>query len=183
MLAEDDPFDALGFDADRTSSSTAMSKLTTTTPIATGIHTTFLSEVPRIVVIDECQHLSYVWHQQLRALHDRPDARFALLLAGGANAVRVLRRDQQLSSRVSMQVHFAPLGGQELIDVLNAFHPVLANSSDELLAEIDRKDCRGNLRRWQSFTKLSLALLPRSSSPDRLSPKVVRAVLSLRGES
>lgn len=160
-----------------------MSKLTTTTPIATGIHTTFLSEVPRIVVIDECQHLSYVWHQQLRALHDRPDARFALLLAGGANAVRVLRRDQQLSSRVSMQVHFAPLGGQELIDVLNAFHPVLANSSDELLAEIDRKDCRGNLRRWQSFTKLSLALLPRSSSPDRLSPKVVRAVLSLRGES
>ena len=169
MLAEDDPFDALGFDADRTSSSTAMSKLTTTTPIATGIHTTFLSEVPRIVVIDECQHLSYVWHQQLRA--------------GGANAVRVLRRDQQLSSRVSMQVHFAPLGGQELIDVLNAFHPVLANSSDELLAEIDRKDCRGNLRRWQSFTKLSLALLPRSSSPDRLSPKVVRAVLSLRGES
>jgi len=142
-----------------------------------------LSETPRIVVIDECQHLSYVWHQQLRALHDRPDARFALLLAGGANAVRVLKRDQQLASRVSMQVHFAPLGGQELLEVLHAFHPVLANTSDELLVEIDRKDCRGNLRRWHTFTRLSLNLLPQSSTPDRLSRKVVRAVLTLRGES
>ena len=141
-----------------------------------------LSEGPRIVVIDECQHLSYVWHQQLRALHDRPDARFALLLAGGANAVRVLKRDQQLSSRVSMQVHFSPLAGQELLEVLRAFHPVLANTSEELLEEIDRKDCRGNLRRWHTFTRLSLSLLPKSSTPDRLSHKVVRAVLTLRGE-
>jgi type II secretory pathway predicted ATPase ExeA len=140
-----------------------------------------LAERQRVVVIDECQHLSNLWHQQLRSLHDHPESQFALLLSGGVNAQKTLKRDQQLESRVAMQITFAPLEGTELLDVLNRLHPVLANTPDELLAEIDHRDCRGNLRRWTTVLEIALGLLPKSKVHDRLTEQVMRAVFQLRG--
>lgn len=140
-----------------------------------------LAERPRVVVVDECQNLSALWHQQLRSLHDTPDAKFALLLAGGVNAERTLKRDPQLWSRVKMRVHFERLAGQELLDCLAQLHPVLANTDPELLENIDLRDCRGNLRDWVSVLELAIPMLPASRQPDRLTLKVVKAVFTLRG--
>lgn len=142
-----------------------------------------LAERPRALIIDECQHLSYLWHQQLRSLHDHPSARFALLLVGGANAVRTLQRDPQLWSRVAMRVTFERLEGQTLLNTLAAYHPVLAATDPELLLEIDTRDCRGNFRNWYHVVKLALPLLGATPHPDRLTDKVVRAVFSMRGVS
>jgi DNA transposition AAA+ family ATPase len=142
-----------------------------------------LGERRRVVVIDECQHLSYLWHQQLRTLHDHPDAQFSMLLVGGRNAERTLKRDPQLWSRVKMRVHFEALEGNELVEALAAMHPVFANTDPQLLQDIDRKSCRGNLREWTTFLELASPLLRGSRHPDRLTTKVVRAVFTLRGVS
>lgn len=140
-----------------------------------------LAETRRALIIDESQHLSNLWHQQLRSLHDRYDANFALLLVGGVNAQRTLQKDPQLWSRVELRVEFTPLEGQELLNVLHAFHPVLANTDDDLLLDIDRRDCRGNFRDWSHVLKHALTLLPATKQPDRLTEKVVRAVFAMRG--
>jgi DNA transposition AAA+ family ATPase len=142
-----------------------------------------LSDRPRVVVIDECQHLSYLWHQQLRTLHDHPEAKFAMLLVGGTNTERTLKRDPQLWSRVKMRVHFEALKGEELLQVLSEMHPVFANTDPQLLADIDLKSCRGNLREWATFLELALPLLRNARLHDRLTPKVVRAVFTYRGIS
>lgn len=140
-----------------------------------------LAERPRALIIDESQHLSYLWHQQLRGLHDHPEARFALLLAGGANVVPTLKRDPQLWSRVQMRVHFEPMRGQALINTLAAYHPVLANTDEDLLYDIDAKDCVGNFRAWYHIVDLALPLLPATRHPDRLTPQVMKAVFAMRG--
>jgi len=141
-----------------------------------------LSQAPRALIIDESQNLSYLWHQQLRSLHDRPDANFALLLVGGTNAQRTLQRDPQLWSRVEMTVTFEPMRGDVLLQALAAYHPVLAATDPTILAEIDARDCRGNFRKWRHILNLALPLLPASAKPDRLTPRVVRAVFTLRGQ-
>lgn len=140
-----------------------------------------LAERPRALIIDECQHLSYLWHQQLRSLHDDPAAQFALLLAGGADVVRNLKRDPQLWSRIEMRVTFEQLRGQQLLNTLAAYHPVFANTDTGLLADIDARDCDGYFRNWYHFLKLALPLLAATKTPDRLSPKVAKAVLAMRG--
>lgn len=142
-----------------------------------------LAERPRALIVDECQHLSYLWHQQLRSLHDHPSAKFALLLGGGSNVVRKLKGDPQLWSRIEMRVTFERLEGQVLLNTLAAYHPVLAKTDPTLLAEIDARDCRGNFRDWAHILQLALGLLPGSAHPDRLTDEVVRAVFALRGTS
>ena len=142
-----------------------------------------LAEKPRALIIDECQHLSYLWHQQLRSLHDHPSARFALLLVGGSNVERTLKKDPQLWSRIEMRVTFTRLEKQALINTLAAYHPVLANTDPELLADIDARDCGGNFRNWYHVLKLALPLLPATKHPDRLTEQVVRAVFAMRGIS
>lgn len=137
-----------------------------------------LRESPWIVVVDECQNLSLMWHQQLRSLQDV--AKFCLLLVGGINATKTLTRDGQLWNRVAVRVQFEPLEGEELMGVLKRMHPVLANTDTSLLEQIDRRDCAGNLRNWSTILELALDMVENSPTPDRLSPKVVRAVLSMR---
>jgi DNA transposition AAA+ family ATPase len=140
-----------------------------------------LRESPWIVVVDECQNLRNMWHQQLRSLHDA--AHFCLLVVGGTNAVTTLKRDGQLWSRVKLRMWFEALEGDELIGVLHKMHPILANTERDLLEEIDRRDCRGNLRNWGAILDLALPLVIKTITPDRLSPKVIQATFALRGVS
>jgi DNA transposition AAA+ family ATPase len=140
-----------------------------------------LAEHRRVVIVDECQNLSLTWHNQLRNLHDHGDAAFALILAGGTNAERALSRDQQMWSRITLRTTFGALEDQELLNTLASFHPVFANTDDELLLMIDARDCRGNLRNWAAFLTIALPFVGASSRPDRVTAKVVRSVFALRG--
>ena len=132
-----------------------------------------LSSCPWVVVVDECHNLRNMWHQQLRGLHDA--ARFCLLLVGTADAADNLKRDGQLWSRVKLRMWFDTLEGAELVNVLHKMHPVLANTNPNLLMEVDRRDCRGNLRDWGAILDLALPLLPNTRTPDRLGERVVKA--------
>jgi len=140
-----------------------------------------LADRPRILIVDECQYLSVLWHQQLRSLHMDPRADFALFLAGGENAVRTLKRDSMLWTRIKLRVFFQPLTGDSLITALTEFHPLLANTPPDLLVDIDNKHCKGNFRDWAYFVDLAAPLAANTRTPDRLTPKVVRAVFALMG--
>ena len=80
-----------------------------------------------------------------------------------------------------MRVHFEPMRGQTLINTLAAYHPVLANTDEDLLYDIDAKDCVGNFRAWYHIVDLALPLLPATRHPDRLTPQVMKAVFAMRG--
>jgi len=140
-----------------------------------------LAERPRILIVDECQYLSVLWHQQLRSLHMDPNADFALFLAGGENTVKTLQRDSMLWTRIKLRVFFQPLKGDELLATLVEFHPLLTNTPSDLLLDVDAKHCGGNFRDWAYFVDLALPLAANTRTPDRLSPKVVRAVFALMG--
>jgi type II secretory pathway predicted ATPase ExeA len=140
-----------------------------------------LAERPRVLIIDECQYLSLLWHQQLRSLHMDPAADFALFLAGGENTVRTLRKDPMLWTRIKLRVYFEPLTDEVLLGTLAEFHPLLANTDPSLLAEIDAKHCNGNFRTWAQIVEVAAPLAAKTRTPDRLTEKVVRAVFTLMG--
>lgn len=140
-----------------------------------------LAERRRVLVMDECQHLSILWHRQLRTLHTHAEAQFALFLAGGENAVSTLKRDQMLWTRIKEKVYFQALTGDVLLASLAQFHPLLANTDPELLADIDAAHCDGNFREWANFVDLAIPLAANSRTPERLSLKVVQAVFALEG--
>lgn len=140
-----------------------------------------LAEERRVLVIDEAQHLSYLWLQQARTLHDAGRGTWALFLVGGMGCARRIQSSRELWSRLGLQVEFTPLAGTTVINALNALHPVFANTTDAVLAAIDERAFHGNLRDWTMFLTLALPLLPKTNTPDRLSEKVVRAVFAKMG--
>lgn len=131
-----------------------------------------------VLVVDEAQNLSYSWHQELRSMFDA--ARFTLVISGAEGAVTTLKRDSALWNRFCEKVFFEPLAGQELFSALAAFHPLLANTDPALLADIDAEDCHSVFRDWAHIVKLAAPLAAKSSTPDRLTPKVIRGVRALR---
>jgi DNA transposition AAA+ family ATPase len=141
---------------------------------------TVLAERQRALVVDECQNLSVLWNQQLRELHDRTNA-FALFLAGGSNAAQRIDRFAEIKSRIAMKVTFEPLAGQELLNVLGQYHPMLAATEDQLLLDVDAKDCRGNFRKWTHVLELALRLSTSAQHDRGLTPKIVKAVFAVRG--
>ena len=142
--------------------------------------TLLLAERPRALIVDECQNLTPLWHQQLRELHDATRG-FALLLSGGTNGAKRIQRYEEIWSRLRMKAYFEPLTGQELINVLRTYHPMLAATDEQLLLDIDAKDCRGNFRNWNHVLELALRLSPEGHHNRGLSPKVVKAVFAVRG--
>lgn len=138
-----------------------------------------LEQHPRVLAIDECQHLPYLWHQQLRGLHDAPETQFALILSGGRSTARALKRDPQLWTRLQMRVDFRELTGAELVRTLSAFHPMLARTDEQVLLDLDAADCHGNFRNWSEIVDLAQAIQPGAT---KLTGKLIRAIRALRAE-
>lgn len=136
-----------------------------------------LGDLRPVLVVDESRHLSYLWHQELRSLHDA--TRFTLLIAGAEGAVRTLKRDPALWNRFCEKVYFTALKGQELVNALCQFHPILANTDPDLLLEVDAEEFHGVFRDWAHFVKLAVPLVAKSRTPDRVTSKVVKAVKAL----
>jgi hypothetical protein len=138
-----------------------------------------LSEKRRALIIDECQYLSTLWHQQIRDLHDRTTS-FGLLLAGGANTQARLKKNPEIKSRIQMSVSFAPLKGAKLIGALQAFHPILAATDPDLLRQLDGRSCRGNFRNWAHIVTIACRLCAPDQQRRGLNEKLIRAVLAVR---
>jgi hypothetical protein len=136
----------------------------------------------RVIVVDEAQYLSTLWLQQLRTLHDDGRGRWALFLVGGVGTGDTIDRHPELGSRLSYKVEFEPLSDDQLLAALNAYHPVFANTPDDILLRIDdRPGFGGNFRGWTTFLRNALPLLAKTDTPERLSTNVVKAVFATMG--
>jgi hypothetical protein len=136
----------------------------------------------RVIVVDEAQYLSTLWLQQLRTLHDEGRGRWALFLVGGIGTGNTIGRHPELGSRLGYRVDFEPLDDDILLAALNAYHPVFANTPDDILLAIDsRPGFGGNFRGWATFLRNALPLLAKTKTPGRLSTPVVQGVFATMG--
>lgn len=135
-----------------------------------------LADGPRVIVIDEAQNLTSEGLNQIRYLHDRPDADWALVLVGGQDAARTLHSQKQLESRVARWVEVAPLKGDMLISSLRSYHELFQFASTDLLFSIDKAFAHGTWREWARFLQAALRLRQRSGY-EVLDTRFARAVI------
>jgi len=117
----------------------------------------------RLVVIDEAQRLNSDCIELIRHLHDHPDTRFALLYVGGDGCWEVLSREPMLRSRIFRRLPFQPLSRAQIPELIRGYHPIYADTDDELLVEIDDVYGHGTLRDWAVFTHTAADLCAESS--------------------
>lgn len=130
-----------------------------------------------LIAIDEAQRLNHLCIEYLRHLHDDPQSRFALVLVGGNDCWNTLSRYPMVVSRVARRVAFRPLGLDELLEVLPAFHPLYEDNDLEIIRFVDERYARGNFRAWTLFTDTALDLL--GSSDGQLTEELARNVFAL----
>jgi DNA transposition AAA+ family ATPase len=117
-----------------------------------------LSGDPRLLVIDEAQRLTSEAIEVLRALHDRDDTNFALLLVGGHRCWEVLTSNPMLESRVAPRIAFRPMSDDEVVAAIPSYHPLYRTASEALVRYIDDYWAHGVWRNWAIFTLLADAL-------------------------
>lgn len=135
-----------------------------------------MAQEPRIVIIDEAQNLTAEGLNQVRYLHDRPDADWALVFVGGQDAARSLHSQKQLESRVARWQRFEPMRGDELIRSLRSYHEIFQFAPAELLLEIDKVHAHGRWRNWARFLQTAL-ILQKKSGHDVLDRRFAAAVI------
>lgn len=112
---------------------------------------TTLEQRPTFVCFDEAQHLSLQGMEQLTYIWER--CKFAGLVVGDTRLRKVLKKNAQLQSRMSLGVSFELLEGDSLHEVVRTFHPVLQSATKVTLTRIER--CLGgNLRSWRTMADL-----------------------------
>lgn len=136
-----------------------------------------LAEESRIIVIDDAQHLDSHGLHQLRYLHDRPDAAWALIFAGGVGCEKVLASDPQLNDRIAGRVRFAPLTDATLLETLDAYSTFFAAADRQLLLRINGVYARGVFRRWARVLQAGTRLAEQAGT-DRLTVEIARAVIA-----
>ena len=136
-----------------------------------------LAEQPRVVVIDDAQNLDMQGLHQLRYLHDRDDARWALLFTGGVGCEGRLASDPQLDDRIAGRVRFGKLEGATLLEALDAYSPFFAKADRQLLLRADQVFAKGVFRRWARMLQIG-ARLAEASGTDRLTPNIAKAAIA-----
>ena len=125
----------------------------------------------RIIVIDEAAFLTVRGLQTIRSLHDRPDARWSLFIVG-TNVDRRLRAVPELLSRVNGKVEFTPFTLREITEHLHAYHPVFANTNDDVIEWLFRNGCGGRFRAWATILQRFLERQPYFDFDDRITQKI-----------
>ena len=135
---------------------------------------------PRVVCLDEAQRLNADGIEILRSLHDDPDTQITLLLVGGNNCWEVLSSQPMLRSRIHRPVEFRPLSQAKVFALLPRFHPLLTNTSTDVLRLVDDKFARGNLRNWANFV-LTAESICEKHALDTVTEAVARNAFALLG--
>ncbi|AGL15143.1 ATP-binding protein [Actinoplanes sp. N902-109] len=124
-----------------------------------------LAGPPRLVVIDEAQRLNGECIELLRHLHDHSDTRFALLYVGGDGCWEVLSREPMLRSRIFRRLPFKPLPKDKIPALMRSYHPIYADTGDDLLLTIDDTYAHGSMRDWAVFTHTAAQLCTDAALP------------------
>ena len=115
-----------------------------------------LAEQQPIIVIDEAQQLKLREIETLRLLWDQTPGHFPLVLIGGHNCWKTIRRHKMVLSRLRRPMEFVPLAGDEVERLMPHYHPIYAGARPALLRRIDDRFARGVLRHWNDFTATAI---------------------------
>jgi DNA transposition AAA+ family ATPase len=128
-----------------------------------------------VILVDEAHQLNREALRQLRYLFDQPGMRFALILTG-SDFSKAFGLVPEFESRVARCVHFSPLKGRALIEVLREHHPIFAASDPAVLRAIDRQHCRGLWREWDHVLRDAAGY--GATATDGITSDVAQAVLA-----
>ena len=112
-----------------------------------------LDGLKAVLVVDEAQNMTRSALRQLRYLHDRPTTK-ALLVLLGPGVSKVVSQVPELDSRVARRVQVKELTGTQMRDLLPQLHPIIANTSEQVLVQLAAY-ARGNLRRWARILEIA----------------------------
>lgn len=105
-----------------------------------------LDGLQAVLVVDEAPHMTVSAMRQLRYLHDRPTTKVLMVLIG-ASVIHKVTRVPELDNRVSRRITVNELTRAEALEFVPKLHPVLANTSAKVLADLSVY-AKGNLRNW-----------------------------------
>lgn len=108
-----------------------------------------LAQEHRVIVVDEAQLVTLEALQLLRWLHDRTDARFALVIVGTEKLEH--RLPPEISSRVQSHVRFGRITDAQAPGLLAAYHPIFDGADPAMISRINRLEARGEIRWWAKF--------------------------------
>ncbi|MBV8980665.1 MAG: ATP-binding protein [Acidimicrobiia bacterium] len=111
-----------------------------------------LGEIPRLLVLDEAQHVSPASLLMLAKLLDHADTDFALAVVATPAIWR--RYPPELRSRTYLPVGIDALADDEVVGVLGAYHPVFVTAEPARLVTLNRTEARGMYRWWAQFLAL-----------------------------
>lgn len=134
-----------------------------------------------VVLIDNAEGLEARALHTLAHLHDDPSSDWTLVLIGLPPLVERLRHEPRLSSCWDV-LQLDPLSRRDLITIVRSMDPLLADADKELLVEIDKVLCSGNLHRWERFVR-AMRRLVTEYAPDAitLSPELASAAVDEAG--
>ena len=135
-----------------------------------------LDDLRAALVIDEAQNMTRGALRQVRYLHDRPTTR-ALLLLIGSGVSTAITGVPELHSRVARTINIGELSPAQLRDLLPQLHPLYANTTPVVLAELAGY-AKGNLRRWTRIidTALQFDTDPDTGIPPTTAKHLLRAI-------
>lgn len=104
--------------------------------------------------------------QALRYLHDRvvahrnrglgPDAReeggFPLLLVG-TDVAQAITSAEELDTRVGLHYEFETVPRDRVAQVVGQMDPRVGATGKQRIERLDKKYCKGNLRRWRNLVR------------------------------
>lgn len=121
-----------------------------------GEHLIEVLRQPTALIIDEAQFFNNECMQYLRYLYELDATRLALVLVGGPGCWRTISKDPMLAGRIYRHALFERLTVEDVLDIMPAYHPLLATASPAQSRRIDRLCGKGNFRSWKIFLKTAL---------------------------
>ncbi len=113
-----------------------------------------LADFPGIMVVNEAQNSGREGLELLRYCHERPDARWTLVVIG-CGLEKVVGTSRELVSRFNRAVEFHPLTTDEIVPLLQQYHPLFAATDPSLLVAWDER-LHGVLREWAKYLEFLL---------------------------
>lgn len=105
-----------------------------------------LADEPRLLVVDEAQHASPMALRNLRWLHDKLSADFAIVVSGLPEVWKTL--PPEMRSRAGHHVRLDRLADADAPGFLKRFHPFFADVDPGLLIAMNRTFAKGSYRWW-----------------------------------
>jgi len=145
------------------------------------------------IVADEIHNVGIIGMQALRYLHDRvvahrnhglgQDAQevggFPLLLVG-LDVALAIAQAEELQTRAGLGYEFKTVPQDNVVEVASGMHPSLAATTPTRLLMLDKRYCKGNLRRWSNVVR-NLAALRDPGVVTAITDEEVKDLLTVAG--